>query len=322
MNLHMDEDAFKEIINATAAKMSLEAFQVEKDYYVSLLLQKLSEMAPDIVFKGGTSLSKCYDVIDRFSEDIDLTLRIDGPIGNAAKKQLKRDVLQAIETVGFEYLNDKRVPPLETRSRRDFNEYLAGFKQLFSGGTFMMQHIKVETNVTYRAFPCESLAVSNYITKFLQLEEEHDLIEQYELIPFTMQVQTIDRTFLDKLFAICDYYEDGVSHRYSRHIYDIHMIWSKGFVKRDALKELIPHIIADRQSGPKTYSSREGYPLLDRLNRIIDEDFYKKDFETNTLEFLSRETVYEEAIRSLNEIITSDFLPKTIDTSRESDPNR
>ena len=46
---------------------------VEKDYYVTIILEELSKMIYPVVFKGGTSLSKAYGVIDRFSEDIDIT---------------------------------------------------------------------------------------------------------------------------------------------------------------------------------------------------------------------------------------------------------
>ncbi len=47
---------------------------IEKDYYVTLILKCLNQEIPGLLFKGGTSLSKCYKLIDRFSEDIDLTL--------------------------------------------------------------------------------------------------------------------------------------------------------------------------------------------------------------------------------------------------------
>ena len=47
---------------------------IEKDYYVTLVLRELAKQVPNLLFKGGTSLSKCYKIIDRFSEDIDITL--------------------------------------------------------------------------------------------------------------------------------------------------------------------------------------------------------------------------------------------------------
>ncbi|MDN5372985.1 MAG: hypothetical protein PWR19_2031 [Carnobacterium sp.] len=313
MNLHKNKQQFKEIVGAVAAELNFEEFQIEKDYYVSLLLKQLVEVSPEIVFKGGTSLSKCYDVINRFSEDIDINLYVEDKVGNQQKKKLKKDVIEAVTAVGFELLNDKINPPLETRSRRDFNKYLASYQREFIGGIHMVDHIIVETNVTYRAFPCKIIPVSNYITKYLMNHDEEELIEKFNLEPFDMKVQTIDRTFIDKIFAICDYYEDGVYDRYSRHLYDIHMIWKSEFAELEGLKKLIPEIIKIRKPGKNTHSCKPGYPLILSLNKILDKKVYKRDFETNTKEFLSKEASYTEVEKSLKEIITSGLLPEIIE---------
>lgn len=68
MKLHKDRDAFQDIVEVVAEDIGLLPFQIEKDYYVSLMLKSLSQIKDiSIVFKGGTSLSKCYDIVDRFS---------------------------------------------------------------------------------------------------------------------------------------------------------------------------------------------------------------------------------------------------------------
>lgn len=59
-----------------SSKLNATPAIVEKDYYVSLFLQHLVKKVPNKLFKGGTSLSKCHKVINRFSEDIDLTLDV------------------------------------------------------------------------------------------------------------------------------------------------------------------------------------------------------------------------------------------------------
>ena len=74
MKLHEDKKRFVEAITAASTMFGIEPALVEKDYFVTLFLQKAMERIPGLVFKGGTSLSKCYKLIDRFSEDIDLTL--------------------------------------------------------------------------------------------------------------------------------------------------------------------------------------------------------------------------------------------------------
>jgi predicted nucleotidyltransferase component of viral defense system len=74
MKLHENKILFRQAIQSTADQLKLPPIYVEKDYWVTLALFKIfkNEIGEEIVFKGGTSLSKCYHLIDRFSEDIDL----------------------------------------------------------------------------------------------------------------------------------------------------------------------------------------------------------------------------------------------------------
>ena len=67
MYLHNSKDTFKEIIIQARAEYGYEPEITEKDYYVSMFLKEITESGIDFVFKGGTSLSKCYHVINRFS---------------------------------------------------------------------------------------------------------------------------------------------------------------------------------------------------------------------------------------------------------------
>ncbi len=94
MYLHEDNDNFKELLEQTADFTGRTAAVVEKDYYVTLILRLLSEKLDNVVFKGGTSLSKGYHAISRFSEDIDITF--DEHIGEARRKKLKNSVILGI----------------------------------------------------------------------------------------------------------------------------------------------------------------------------------------------------------------------------------
>ena len=75
MYLHKDREMFKDMVEQTAEQSGRTSIVVEKDYYVTLILKLLSEQLDLCVFKGGTSLSKGYHVINRFSEDIDITFK-------------------------------------------------------------------------------------------------------------------------------------------------------------------------------------------------------------------------------------------------------
>lgn len=114
--LHNDKEQFSDAINLTAYQTGVMAQAVEKDYYVSLILRKLAQRIPFIVFKGGTSLSKCHGVIKRFSEDIDIT--IDTEITQGQKQRVKGAIVEIAAELDMVVTNLN-----ETHSRRDYNRY-------------------------------------------------------------------------------------------------------------------------------------------------------------------------------------------------------
>jgi len=92
MNLHQNKTLFKDAIKITATQMGMLDIYIEKDYWVTFVLYNLykSSLSKEIVFKGGTALSKCYGLIERFSEDIDIILiKSEGQSDNQLKKKLK-----------------------------------------------------------------------------------------------------------------------------------------------------------------------------------------------------------------------------------------
>lgn len=311
MNLHKDKDTFRTIIEATSAQYPLQPFQIEKDYYVSLFLNELSKRALDsVVFKGGTSLSKCYDVIDRFSEDIDIAVKSNDRDGVHAKERRKiRDIIIEItQDLGMELMNEDSI-----RSRRDFNAYKIKYENIFQSQPEMMEHIIIETIVAYPPYPCENHLVSNYITKFLNSEQEVELIDLFDLHPFPMIIQSIDRTFIDKLFAIADYHLNSDYRRHSRHLYDVHMMWRSNKINMDVVKEILPSVIKDRQlNGIHNTSCMPGCEVGEVLNEIIAKNVFKTDYQEITLKFIYKNVSYADSIKSLKEIVEAEFLPKEI----------
>jgi len=73
MILHKDEVNFRESVLRTSGHFKIASNIIVKDYFVTLFLKTLETNFPNFIFKGGTSLSKCYKEINRFSEDIDLS---------------------------------------------------------------------------------------------------------------------------------------------------------------------------------------------------------------------------------------------------------
>ena len=119
MNLHHDKEAFEELLIGAANELAIPANIIEKDYYVTIALKSLSEKLGDMVFKGGTSLTKCYQLLDRFSEDIDISYTAESGIpGEARERQLKNAIVATMEELKFPITNLD-----DTRSRRHYNCY-------------------------------------------------------------------------------------------------------------------------------------------------------------------------------------------------------
>lgn len=125
MYLHEDKETFKDIIEQVSDHTGRATAIIEKDYYVTLILRLLSEKLSNCVFKGGTSLSKGFHAINRFSEDIDITF--DEHIGEGKRKRLKNIALAGIsDTLKMPISNWS-----ETRSGRDYNAYMFTYMSVF-----------------------------------------------------------------------------------------------------------------------------------------------------------------------------------------------
>ena len=115
--LHENKEEFINAVNLASKRFGVLPIIAEKDYYVTMILRVLSERLDFIVFKGGTSLSKCYKAIKRFSEDIDLTS--DKKLSQGQMRKLKDAIKSTADEIGL------KIPNIdETRSRRNYNQYV------------------------------------------------------------------------------------------------------------------------------------------------------------------------------------------------------
>ena len=107
--LHHDPSMFEQVILRVSEDTGIEASIIEKDYYVTLFLQRIVAHQPNIIFKGGTSLSKCYKLINRFSEDIDLNIDTESHPTEGQRRKLKEAIVSIIEEFGFTLTNPDKV---------------------------------------------------------------------------------------------------------------------------------------------------------------------------------------------------------------------
>lgn len=280
--------------------MAIPTNVIEKDYYVTITLKALAEKTKDLVFKGGTSLTKCYQLLDRFSEDIDLSYTSEsGMPGESRKKQLKKNIVSTMEEFGFPINNLEA-----TRSRRNYNCYRAGYPSVYEQNGILKTELVIETYVAMLPFPTTKRMVDNYIYRFLNKIGRLDLAEIYDLMPFEITTQTIERTLVDKVFALCDYYMQEKTERHSRHLYDIHKIVETIGIT-DEISKLIPEVRAIRSEMVVCPSAKEGVIVSDFLREIIENQVYKSDYEDITMGLLFVPETYDAVIQSLKKILDS-----------------
>ena len=297
MVLHEDKENFDIVIKSASRYFNVSSAIIEKDYYVTLILCELAKEVPDLLFKGGTSLSKCYKIIDRFSEDIDITLDARN-LSQTKRRKLKYTIIEICKKLDLNLLNEN-----ETRSRRDYNCYKIDYcaSNCLIG---LNPQLLVETVFMIKAFPSEVKQASSMIYDYLKVIGNDAAIKQYELQPFNIHVQTLERTFIDKVFAICDYMLENKIERHSRHIYDLSRLIS--VIKLDdSLKKLVYVVRNERKEKDKCFSAQDGVNVPNLLRQLIETNFYKKDYEECTQKLLFKPLSYEEAIKSIVKIIKS-----------------
>lgn len=296
MYLHKNKDSFKEIIDQVASKNMIAPEIVEKDYYVTLILRLLSEKLENIVFKGGTSLSKGFHVINRFSEDIDITF--DEHIGESRRKKLKYKVLKVIsEELSLPISNWNLI-----QSDRDYNAYLFEYNSVFGfDDDKMPQYVKLETSLGSYSFPTQCVEITNYIGDYLEKNGKNELTKELRLDKFTMMLQSLERTYIDKIFALCDYYIAKKSKRYSRHLYDIYML-TPLISFDDDFKSLIKEVRFQRNHMPNCPFAKEGVSISNLISSFCKEDFYKEDYLSITNYFTNYPIEYSKVIDNILEI--------------------
>lgn len=302
MNLHKNPQEFYDTLLVLGDRLNTSPAIIEKDYYVTMFLEALSKRVPNLLFKGGTSLSKCHKIINRFSEDIDLTLDSENQT-QGKKRNLKYEIIEVCNELGLELMNEADI-----RSRRDYNRYEIKYPIHFEGAG-IKQYLLVETVFMVKAYPDEIKTATSMIYDFWEEIGDEAAIEEYEMKPFDIRVQTLDRTLVDKVFALYDYAVSNNTTGYSRHIYDLYRLLSM-VVLDDKLKALVKEVREDRKAHERCYTAQDKYDIPSILKQIIDEKIYYKDYEEITKKVLFDGTSYETSITAIHKIIESGVFEK------------
>jgi hypothetical protein len=226
MNLHLDNNEFIKAVDFTANSIGISAIYVEKDYWLTYALFKVfnNEIGKDTIFKGGTSLSKCYNMIDRFSEDIDLVvLRRDGETDTKLKAKLK-----AISKVVETYMPEVDVIGITHKmgmNRKTAHSYNKSFE-----GTYGQVRDVIILESTWLGYyePYTTKSIVSFVGKMMIDNQQSEIAKEYGLLPFELLVLEPIRTICEKIMSLVrfSYGENPIDDlkKKIRHTYDLHQL--------------------------------------------------------------------------------------------------
>lgn len=190
MKLHSDKEAFKEIIALAADHFGYEQSHVEKDYWVSKILRdiSISEYAEKTYFKGGTSLSKAYGLIKRFSEDLDLFVFTGD---KCASKQAEKTLNKKLSKYIADLNRDMYVEDL-SETGGNYRKLYFSYDNVFQS-VGLKEHLEVEIkscdlpDKRLMFYPADKRIIKPIVTAFLESIGQEELISTYGLGSFTAQ---------------------------------------------------------------------------------------------------------------------------------------
>lgn len=245
----------KTILEQASVRTGYIVQAVEKDWWVTSVLEALFSLpfADQLSFKGGTSLSKCWGLINRFSEDIDIAINREylGFTGELSKKQIRKGLRKALcsfvrtdlRTIVESKLLEMGIPRewfdvvvIETENTTvDPESIYINFHSLFPAMDYMPAKVKIEVSGRSMTDPVETIAIKTLVA------------EQFPTAPyadtaFHVTAVAAKRTFLEKAFLLHEMFHQEVAppriERMSRHLYDLEKMMGTQ-VETDALADTV-----------------------------------------------------------------------------------
>lgn len=313
----------KELFNQISSVTGLPPFAVEKDAWITLALRMLfnSPLSEYIVFKGGTSLSKCYNLINRLSEDIDIALDrkylgfgvtlTKGEIRKLRKSShsFVADKLPSILTdslydYGLESINFKIEVENTEISDQDPETLLLKYNSVFDEETYLQPNVKIELGSRSLLEPYEEIEINSLI-------DENYRDSAFAENIFIVKAVLPEKTLIEKMILLHEEFHKPIdkmkSNRMSRHLYDIYQIMqSPHFRKASEDKKLFTSICQHRayitplkSNTPLNYSTLtfQNLQFIPPSN-IINE--YRMDYnEMRTSMFFGNPPTFETIIEQL-----------------------
>lgn len=251
MKLHKNISLYRDAIRFTAQQLKLKPEYIEKDYWVTYTLFTIfkSEIGKDTIFKGGTALSKCYNMIERFSEDIDLiVLRREGETDSKLKAKLKtisQEVGTILPEVSIEGITHKM-----GMNRKTAHTYNKEFK-----GNYGQVRDVIILESTWLGYyePFTTKSILSFVGQMMLENNQSEIAKENGLLPFELSVLEPVRTMCEKIMSLVRFsYSEQPKEdlkKKIRHTYDLHQLLKQdeylGFFHSKAFDEMLIKVAND-----------------------------------------------------------------------------
>lgn len=307
------------IFTAIATQKGMKPFAVEKDWWVSRTLEVIFQMpiAAHLVFKGGTSLSKAWKLINRFSEDIDLAIDkaffgFTGDLGKSQRDRLRKtagayttgtffeELKENVRKKGFEELEFKVIEVKD--SDQDPRVLEIYYPYVTKPDTeYILPRVQIEVS-------CRSLREPFTIQRFGAFVDEFYAGKEFAAPLFEVPTVNAERTFLEKLFLLHEEFHRPAEKmrvdRLSRHLYDIFYLIKEGIAsKAISDKELYETIVAHRYTFSRVGGVDYNFHNPQTLNPIPPESVIA-DWEADYAR-MKEDMIYEENKPSFEDLMSS-----------------
>lgn len=323
--LKLSDSQKKSIYESIANKVGLPAQVVEKDFWVTSVLQTVFALpvARHLIFKGGTSLSKGWKLIERFSEDIDLAVDpvfLGKPEGDLTKKQIKK-LRKASSLFILEELTHMICEELERQGLDSFitvdaqpngegdNTYpeprqiYLHYKSVFDKAlTYLRPDVVLEVSARSLLEPTEPIQIKSILGENLPVMPLTNSVI-YTAIPA--------KTFLEKVFLLHELFSipghGMIAERKSRHLYDLYVMMDKDFARNavtdDFLWESIRHhreIYTSVRGIDYTPDVRKRLQLIPRKDIL---DTWSSDYEAMKESMIyGKKPTFEELLKGMSKL--------------------
>jgi hypothetical protein len=237
---------------------------IEKDYYVTEALRIVAGAGDRIIFKGGTSLAKGWNLIQRFSEDIDIFLDPEAFQPALGKNAIDRELKKLRDAVGKHPALTFIKGESQTVGGFGRNDRFS-YRQTFGGAGEVANRVLLEAGTASGREPTVTVELSSYLSQFLQ--DTGFSLGADDEGSFSMRLLHFRRTFVEKMFAIHGKVELLKRDRhplgtYARHYYDLYQLAGRDEVRAMLVSDEYVAIKADydrisRAYFPRSYFSPE-----------------------------------------------------------------